>query len=98
MLFFKLKTDGVVFWVGKVRETLNHAHYEEDRGVDSDRNTGVALFNLDQRGPADGGALSRDGHGDAPPPPGVADIVAQLAQRMPDGDWQYDRCSARSHV
>ena len=64
-------------------------HHEENRGVDPEGNAGVALFNLDQRGPADGGALRRDSHGDTPPPPGVADIVAQLAKRMLDRDWQY---------
>jgi hypothetical protein len=89
MLPFKLKADRVVFQIGKIREALDHAHHKEHCGVDPERNTGITLFNLDQRCPADGGTLSRDAHGNAPPPPGVSDVVAQFAQRMPDGDGQY---------
>jgi len=87
VLLFELKTDGVGFWVGKVSKALDHAYHEEDRGVDPEGDAGIAFFNLDQGGPADGGALSRNGHGDAPSPSGVADIVAQLAQRVPDRNW-----------
>jgi len=39
---------------------------------------------------ADRGALRRDGRGDAPPPPGVTDVAAELAQGMPYGEWHYD--------
>jgi hypothetical protein len=88
VFLFKLKPDRVVFRIGKVRDALNHPHYEKDCGVYPDRNTGIALFNLDERCPADGGALRRDSHGNTPPPPGVAEVVAQLVQGMPYRDRQ----------
>jgi len=91
MVLFKLKADGVVFRIGEVREALDHAQHKKNRGVDPERNAGITLFNLDQRCPAYGGALRRDGYGDPPPPPGVPYVVAQLAQRVPDWNGQYHR-------
>ncbi len=79
MLLIKLKANDVVFRIGKVREAIDYAHHKQDCGVDPDGHAGLALFNLDQGCPADGGALRRDGHGNTSPPPGVADIVAELA-------------------
>jgi len=79
MLLFKLKSDRIGFRISEVREALDHAHNKQDRGVYPDRDAGIALFNLDQRRPAYGSALRRNGHRDAPPPASIAHIVAQLA-------------------
>jgi len=86
MLFFELEPDGIILGVRDVREALGHAHHEKDCGVDAHCNAGIAFFNLDERRSADGGALGHDGRRDAPPPPSISDVPAQLAQTPSDGD------------
>jgi hypothetical protein len=54
----------------------------KNRAIYPDRNTGIALFNLDQCCPACKRALRRQDRGD---PPGIADVVAQLAERCLNG-------------
>ena len=78
MLLFELEPDGIILGVRDVREALGHAHDEEDCCVDAHRDAGIAFFNLDECRSADGGTLGHDGRRDAPPPPGVPNVPAQL--------------------
>src|ERR1039457_6376671 len=57
-----------------------------------------AAINLDEGRAADRGALRREGGGDAPPPPGVTDVAAELAEGMPYREWHYDGRSAGPHI
>jgi hypothetical protein len=87
MFFLKLKADRIVSWIGEIGDALDHAHHKKDGGIDPDRDAGIALFNLDERRPANRGALRRRYHGNPTAPPGVPYVMAQFAQGMPYRDW-----------
>ena len=97
MLFLELKADRVVCRIGELREPVGHPQDEEDGGIDPDADAGISLFNLDQRCPADRGTRRRDGHGNAPSPPRVSHVMAQLAERALYGGRKSDRRAACPH-
>jgi hypothetical protein len=97
-LLFELKADSIVFWVGKGAQTLDHAQDEKDRGINSDRNAGIALFKLDKRGAADRRPLRGNLDRDSSAPTGVSYVVTQLPKGMPDRNGKCDRCSTGSHI
>jgi hypothetical protein len=79
MLLFELEANRVILGVSDVRKAFGHAHHKKDCGVDAHCDTGVALFNLDERRSADRGALGHDSGRNAPPPPGISNVPTQLA-------------------
>jgi hypothetical protein len=90
MFLFELAADRVLYGIGKPGKTLDEAQDEEDGCIVSDRYGGVALFDPVQRHAAERGALGEDGDGNAPPPSGVADILAELADG-PQNGYRKDR-------
>ncbi len=76
VFFFQLTPDGVVPWIGHVGQPVGHSQRKEKGGVCPYRDAGIALLDLVQGHPADGGPLCQDRHGDAPPPPGIANVMA----------------------
>jgi hypothetical protein len=70
--------------VGNFSEALLHAEDEEHGAQAPDRNTRIALLQLEQRGPTDRGTLSDDGRRNAPPQAGLAEVATQLAERPVD--------------
>ena len=81
---------GIVLRRGEIAQPVRHAQHKKDRGVYPDRDAGIALFNFDEGRAADRRALRRDCRWDAPPPPGITDVVAELAQGMPYREWHED--------
>jgi hypothetical protein len=55
----------------------------QNGGIDADADTGIARFDLLEGRTRRERALGHDRHGQPPPPTGVADIRAQLAQSAP---------------
>lgn len=74
-LFLKFKADGIVPWVGNVRQASRHSEDEKNSDVGFERNARNAILHFVQRGPADGRALRHQGNRNAPAPPRVPDIV-----------------------
>jgi hypothetical protein len=46
MLFFQLKSKGVVAGVCHIGKTIEHTENEQHGGVNAERNTGVAAFHF----------------------------------------------------
>jgi hypothetical protein len=89
MFLFELQAHGVVLRSDQIGQAVRHAQYKKDRGVYPDRDAGIAFFNLYQCRAAYRRTLRRDSRRDAPPPPGITDVAAELSQRAPYGYWQY---------
>jgi len=81
VLLLQLQSNGIVLGIGHIGQPIDHAQDEEHGGVNAQRDAGISKFNFVQSGPADRGALSQD-RGRYAPPPGIANIVAQLAPAM----------------
>jgi hypothetical protein len=75
---FQLKADRVIPRVSEVGEPIRHSQYKEDDGVVCHRNAGIALFDFDQRRPADGRARRSDRGGNPPPPPSILYIATEF--------------------
>jgi hypothetical protein len=88
-LLFELEAYRVNPGVGQVGETISHTQYKQDDGIASNRNAGLAFFDLDQCRPAYGRPLCGDFCGNPPPPPRVPYIVAELAQGARDGNGEH---------
>jgi hypothetical protein len=53
VFFFELQAYGIVLRRGEIAQPVRHAQHKKDRRVYSDRDAGIALFNLDEGRAAD---------------------------------------------
>jgi len=81
VLFFELKPDSIVAGISHISQPIGHSKCEENSSVCPGRDAGVTLLDLAESHPADRRPLRQDCDWNAPPPPRVADIVAQLPER-----------------
>ena len=84
--------DAIAADIGNLAQTVEQAERLKDGGVDADADIGVAGFDLLQGRAGREGALGHDRHGEPPPPPGVADIRAKLAQGALYSGWSMVWC------
>jgi hypothetical protein len=89
MFLFELQAYSVVFRSDQIGQAVRHPQYKKDRGVYPDRDAGIAFFNLYQRRATYRRTLRRDSRRDAPPPPGITNVAAELSQRSSYRYWQY---------
>lgn len=82
-LFFEAQADPIARCVCQVSQSTGHSEDEEDRGVDAHRHAGVTLFDPSQRIAADEGTFGHECHGQASPPAGGRDVLAEFFQRAP---------------
>lgn len=80
-LFFEAQPNLIARGIRQVPQSIRHSEDEEDRGVDAHRHAGVTLFDPAQRIAADEGAFGHERHGQASPPAGSRDVLAELSQR-----------------
>jgi hypothetical protein len=69
-----------------IGDPVHEAQGEQHGRVIADVDALIALLDLVERHAADRGALGENGGSNPPPPPGVADVLAQLSQCPKDGD------------
>lgn len=87
-LFFEAEPNLIARGVRQVSQSIRHSEDEEDRGVDAHRHAGVTLFDPAQRIAAYEGAFGHERHGQASPPAGGRDVLAELFQRPPHPSGQ----------
>lgn len=89
MLFFELQADGIMLGIGQLGQPVRHPEHKQDGGIAAHRRAGIALFNLEEGRPADGGTLRGDFSRNASTPPRIPDIMAEFAQGAGDRDRQH---------
>ena len=93
----RLEADGVILRIGDVRKVVGQSQNEQHGRVAAHGHARLALFDLEERHAADGGALGRNLYRDASSAPRVTDVAPQFAEIAPDRNRQDERRPTCSH-
>jgi hypothetical protein len=84
MFLLEFQPYGVMAGICDIGESLHHTQGEEYGRVISESGVRIALLDPVQCRSADGSPFCQNRDGYAPPPPGIANIRAQLSQGSED--------------
>ena len=95
--FLQLAADRVKARVGDIGQPVDHTQREQHGRVNAERDARISALDPAQALAGGRGSLSQDSHGNAPPQPGVSDVLAQLAQGTCNRNWRFHNESYSSH-